>query len=48
MLFPQAKEVEKLLDNLSSRGLQMVTGVSTMEEAKELQKIILTHSRDRG
>lgn len=48
VLFPQAKEVEKLLDNLSSRGLQMVNGVSTMEEAKELQKIILTHSRDRG
>ncbi len=48
ILFPQPWEVEKLLDNLSSRGLHLFTGTNTMEEAKELQEIILTHSKDRG
>lgn len=49
MLFPQANEVEKLLDNLSCRGLHMmIGGISTMEEAAEMQQLIWKHSRDRG
>ena len=37
------------LDNLSSRGLQLViSGVNTEDEARDLMHLIETHSVDRG
>ena len=49
VLTPAADEVETLLDNLSSRGLQLVIrGVNTIDEANDLMRLINTHSKDRG
>ena len=43
------QDVEKLLDNLSCRGLQLiVVGVKTDEEAGELMKLAEKRSKDRG
>ena len=49
VLTPDASEVQTLLDNLSSRGLQLViSGVNTEDEARDLMHLIETHSVDRG
>jgi hypothetical protein len=49
VLTPDASEVQTLLDNLSSRGLQLViSGVKTEDEARDLMHLIETHSVDRG
>lgn len=48
VLFPALDEVEFLLDNLSSRGLQMIIyGPRNAEEARDLLKFIEKHSKDR-
>lgn len=42
-------DVEKLLDNLSCRGLQLIVlGLKTPEEANEMMKLVEKHSKDRG
>ena len=47
ILFPQVNELEFLLDNLSSRGLHMITYAGNKEEANYIMKTIETHSKDR-
>ena len=47
ILFPQANEIEFLLDNLSSRGLHMICYGGNKEEADYIMNIIKTHSKDR-
>lgn len=47
VLFPGINEIEFLLDNLSSRGLQLVTYAGNKEEADYIQKTIIKHSKDR-
>ena len=45
----EARDVEKLLDNLSCRGLQLIIlGIETPEEASEMMKLVEKHSKDRG
>ncbi len=48
ILFPRPHEVEKLLDNLSCRGLQLVIdGLQSEDEARDMMKLIENHSKDR-
>lgn len=47
ILFPQLDEIEFLLDNLSSRGLHMVTYAGSVEQANDVMKLIEKHSKDR-
>ena len=48
ILFPQADEIEVLLDNLSCVGLHLVIdGISSEEEAQRIVKLIETHSKVR-
>ncbi len=43
------QDVEKLLDNLSCRGLQLIiVGMKSAEEARDLMRLVERHSRDRG
>ena len=43
------QDVQKLLDNLSCRGLHLIiVGVKTVEEANDLMKLVEKHSKDRG
>lgn len=45
----EARDVEKLLDNLSCRGLQLIIlGIETPEEASKMMKLVEKHSKDRG
>lgn len=46
ILFPQISEIEILLDNLSSRGLHMITYAGNKEEADYIQNTIRKHSKD--
>ncbi|MBQ7916809.1 MAG: hypothetical protein IJ315_08535 [Firmicutes bacterium] len=49
VLVPKPWEVEKLLDNLSSRGLHLMLGeYPTQEAALEMIDLIEKHSKDRG
>ena len=49
VLLPEAGEVEKILNGLSSKGLHLVVnGVKTVDEAKELVKKTEKWTRDKG
>lgn len=47
ILFPQIGEIEFLLNNLSSRGLHMITYAGNREEADYIQNTIKKLSKDR-
>lgn len=48
VLFPEPHEVQTILDNLSSRGLQLVIGgLTSVEDARDMVHLIETHSVDR-
>lgn len=48
VLFPQASEVETLMDNLNCCGLQLVIdGLQSVAEANEMMELIEKHSKDR-
>lgn len=49
VLIPRPHEVEKLLDNLSCRGLHMIIdGLKNEEEALEMLELVKKHSKDRA